>query len=54
MQFGITSLWYASSYGRIDTIKELVEFGAEVDLPIEVKTLTLQSVDESNKISLVG
>ena len=45
MQFGITSLWYASNYGRVDTIKELVEFGAEVDLPIEVITLALQSRD---------
>ena len=35
-QCGRTSLWYASYHGRIDLIRILIEYGADVNLPTDV------------------
>ena len=35
-QYGRTSLWHACYHGRIDLVRILIEYGADVNLPTDV------------------
>ena len=37
LQYGVTALWYASAEDHPETVKVLLKFGAEVDLPFDVR-----------------